>query len=98
MMTMRRWISLCLVISITAILALSGCSNNNEGSNFKNGYAILYKKEVVTLTFWGGAPPDQGPAEVVENWNKANPDIQVEYERFVNDDAGNKTLETALLE
>lgn len=40
---------------------------------------------------------ENGPQEVVDNWNKQNPDIQVEYVRFVNDDAGNLKLDTALI-
>ncbi|WNR43264.1 ABC transporter substrate-binding protein [Paenibacillus roseipurpureus] len=51
----------------------------------------------VTLKFWGGVPPESGPQEAVDNWNKANPNIKVEYTRYVNDDPGNLKLETALL-
>lgn len=51
----------------------------------------------VVLQFWGAIPPENGPQEVVDNWNAAHPDIQVEYTRFVNDDGGNTKLETALL-
>lgn len=46
---------------------------------------------------WGGVPAESGPQKVVDNWNAKNPDIQVEYVRFVNDDAGNLKLDTALL-
>jgi multiple sugar transport system substrate-binding protein len=46
---------------------------------------------------WGAVPAENGPQEVVDNWNKLNPDIQVEYVRFVNDDAGNLKLDTALI-
>lgn len=53
--------------------------------------------EPVVLQFWGAIPPENGPQEVVDIWNAAHPDIQVEYTRFVNDDAGNTKLETALL-
>lgn len=53
--------------------------------------------EPVVLQFWGAIPPENGPQELVDNWNKAHPDIQVEYTRFVNDDAGNTKLETALV-
>ncbi|BFT70433.1 ABC transporter substrate-binding protein [Paenibacillus sp. P36] len=51
----------------------------------------------VSLKFWGGVPPESGPQEAVDNWNKANPNIKVEYIRYVNDDPGNLKLETALL-
>ncbi len=51
----------------------------------------------ITLQFWGAIQPAQGPQDIVDAWNKANPDIQVEYTRFSNDDAGNLKLETAVL-
>lgn len=52
---------------------------------------------VVKLKMWGGVPAESGPQVVVDNWNARNPDIQVEYVRFVNDDPGNLKLDTALL-
>lgn len=52
---------------------------------------------VVKLQMWGGVPAESGPQKVVDNWNAANPNIQVEYVRFVNDDPGNLKLDTALL-
>lgn len=54
-------------------------------------------EEPVVLQFWGAIPPENGPQELVDNWNAAHPDIRVEYTRFVNDDGGNTKLETALL-
>jgi multiple sugar transport system substrate-binding protein len=54
-------------------------------------------QEVVTINVWGAIPEESGPAKVVENWSKANPNIKVNYKRFVNDEAGNTKLETALL-
>jgi multiple sugar transport system substrate-binding protein len=53
--------------------------------------------KVVHLKMWGGVPAESGPQKVVDNWNAKNPDIQVEYVRFVNDDPGNLKLDTALL-
>lgn len=50
----------------------------------------------VTLKFWGGVPPENGPAALVEAFNKKNPGINVVYTRFVNDDQGNVKLDTAL--
>lgn len=55
------------------------------------------KKNVIHLNFWGAIPPESGPQELVDTWNKAHPDIQVTYTRFVNDDSGNTKLEAALL-
>ncbi len=55
------------------------------------------EQKPITLKMWGGVPPESGPQEAVDNWNKANPNIKVEYTRFVNDESGNLKLETALL-
>lgn len=48
---------------------------------------------------WGGVPPESGPQQVCDNFNELYKDkgIQVEYERFVNDETGNLKLETNLL-
>ena len=56
-------------------------------------------EDIVTLRFWGGVPPEAGPQASVDLFNELYKDkgIQVEYERFVNDDTGNLKLETNLL-
>ncbi len=51
----------------------------------------------VELIIWGGVPAESGPQALVDAWNEENPDIQVEYVRFVNDPTGNTKLDTALL-
>ncbi len=88
--------------SVVAVsLMLAGCSGN--GNNGNGGTAssaapssspsssvepsATGSADPVKLTLWGGVPPENGPQEVVDNWNKENPDIQLEYVRFVNDDA-----------
>jgi len=90
-----------LALTVLAALMLSllaGCGGTkNAPAEKKDTAAPAAPKEPVKLRIWGGVPEDRGPLELVENWNKANPDIQVEYVRFVNDDAGNTKLETALL-
>lgn len=55
--------------------------------------------ETVALRMWGGVPAESGPQAVCDNFNRLYKDkgIQVEYERFVNDDTGNLKLETNLL-
>ncbi len=101
-----------LTLMLTAILLLSvaGCgstqnsgqtatqttpqattSTNNQPADTGNTV------KPVVLQFWGAIPPENGPQELVDNWNKDHPEIQVEYTRFVNDDAGNTKLETALV-
>ena len=55
--------------------------------------------DVITLRLWMGIPPENGPQLVVDAFNEEFKDkgIQVEYERYVNDDSGNIKLETNLL-
>ncbi len=57
------------------------------------------KSDTVTLHLWMGIPPEAGPQAVVDAFNEAYKDkgIQVEYERYVNDDQGNLKLETSLM-
>jgi len=98
MLSMRKWITAGAAFVMAASL-LAGCSGKEEtkptpvaGETAKSG-----NKESVKLKMWGGVPPENGPQQVVDSWNKANPDIQVQYIRYVNDDTGNLKLETALL-
>ncbi|WP_310830975.1 ABC transporter substrate-binding protein [Paenibacillus pedocola] len=81
---------------------LAGCSGNGSNSSASNNESAgsngsSNSKDTVTLKMWGGVPPESGPQEVIDNWNKAHPEIQVEYVRFVNDDDGNLKLDTAMI-
>lgn len=88
-------IGLALLLCMALLLsACSGDSGNKETASPTSGDS---SQKVVKLKFWGAIPPENGPQKVVDNWNAAHPDIQVEYTRFVNDEAGNTKLETALL-
>ncbi|MDF2935850.1 MAG: extracellular solute-binding protein [Paenibacillaceae bacterium] len=87
--------------------ALLGACGKDDGGAQNNGSAApagspgagttAKPKEPVKLRFWGGVPPESGPQTVIDKWNQANKDIQVEYIRFVNDEQGNTKLDTALL-
>lgn len=81
-------------------VGLAACSSGtatetNSGDGRDQGDGSANSK--VKLTFWGGVPAEAGAQEAIDNWNKENPDIQVEYVRFVNDDVGNIKLDTALM-
>ncbi|GAA0381298.1 ABC transporter substrate-binding protein [Paenibacillus motobuensis] len=96
----RRWMIAGLALLIALPLALAGCggsgdSNQMEGTTSPGSSTA--DSDPIKLTLWGAVPSENGPQEVVDNWNKQNPDIQVEYVRFVNDDAGNLKLDTALI-
>ncbi|MEI2397099.1 ABC transporter substrate-binding protein [Paenibacillus phytohabitans] len=99
-MKKTRWIA--GITSLVLIMGLAtGCGNssnssaaNNESPAKGNGATSA---SPVTLKMWGGVPPESGPQEVIDNWNKEHPEIQVEYVRFVNDDDGNLKLDTAMI-
>lgn len=92
-----------LAASMAALLVIAGCSSGGKGKenaddgNAASGQAGQSEKAPVTLKLWGAVPEENGPAAVVEKWNRANPDIQVEYVRYINDPSGNTKLDTALM-
>ncbi|MGG1555594.1 ABC transporter substrate-binding protein [Paenibacillus ferrarius] len=74
----------------------SSSSPSPEASASATASPAAAPKEKVTLTMWGGVPAENGPQAAVDAWNAKNPNVQVKYERYVNDDAGNMKLDTAL--
>lgn len=89
-------------VSVMLVMSLMGCSNKEKTTDTSVGNTGADTKksgEVVTLRMWGGVPPEAGPQKVCDNFNELYKDkgIQVEYERFVNDETGNMKLETNLL-
>ncbi|THF76543.1 ABC transporter substrate-binding protein [Cohnella fermenti] len=113
MKTKKSFHVAAIALCTAGTLLLAGCgSNGNSGNSGTNDGGTTAagspssaaspsqadsKKETVKLTMWGGVPAENGPQEAVDNWNKLHPDIQIEYVRFVNDDAGNLKLDTALI-
>ena len=98
---MKKLLSLSLALAIS-LLSFTGCTNNQEASSSLNNQEVssgVSPEETVTLHFWGGIQPEAGPQQVVDNFNEEFKDkgIQVEYERFVNDEQGNIKLDTSLL-
>ena len=49
------------------------------------------------FTWWGSFAENMGPEQVCEAFNKIDPNLQVEYTRYVNDDAGNTKLDMTLM-
>lgn len=99
----KRWIAgAAAIVLLTGLLTGCGGNGNGNGSSAaknesaSNGGAETAKGPV-KLTMWGGVPPESGPQEVIDNWNKEHPDVQIEYVRFVNDDDGNLKLDTAMI-
>jgi multiple sugar transport system substrate-binding protein len=87
---MKKFLSLFMILAV--LIGLIGCSS--EGASNESGDN---GGDVVHLKFWGAVPAESGPQQAVDNWNAEHPDIQVEYVRYVNDEAGNTKLETSLL-
>lgn len=102
MVRKRSWltgmVTLALAAGMMAGCASGGNSGNGGATNSGSaGASQTASGDVVKLKMWGGVPPESGPQEVVDAWNKDHPDIQVEYVRFVNDDEGNLKLDTAMM-
>ena len=51
----------------------------------------------VVLKVWGGVPEENGPGALIAEFERQNPNIKIDYNRFVNDDQGNLRLDTALI-
>ncbi|UQZ37510.1 ABC transporter substrate-binding protein [Paenibacillus sp. PK3_47] len=89
--------SLVLIMGLLAGCSGNGSSNSSAPTNESASTDTPAAAKPVKLTMWGGVPPESGPQEVIDNWNKDHPEIQVEYVRFVNDDDGNLKLDTAMI-
>ncbi|TBL80712.1 extracellular solute-binding protein [Paenibacillus thalictri] len=85
------------VLAAALAVTTAACGNGDKAASGDQKQGAEPKKKVTHLNFWGAIPPETGPQELVDAWNKAHPDIQVTYTRFVNDDSGNTKLEAALL-
>ncbi|MCL2834180.1 MAG: extracellular solute-binding protein [Treponema sp.] len=77
-----------MLLCSTAAVFASGGQSGSAGT-----------AQPITVKFWGGVPPENGPQAVVDAFNAEfkGKGIQAEYTRFVNDDNGNLLLETNLL-
>lgn len=93
-MNLKKVTALGLISTLTIGL-LSGCGSSSEDTK-KEGEKDS-SSEPVVLQWWGSFPEDKGPNQVVEAFNKIDPNLQVEYTRFVNDDAGNTKLDVTLM-
>ncbi|GIO53922.1 ABC transporter substrate-binding protein [Paenibacillus cineris] len=91
------FVSLALIAGVVSGCSGGGSKGDAEGAAGSTKAASSASGGAVKLKMWGGVPPEAGPQEVVDAWNKDHPDIQVEYVRFVNDDEGNLKLDTAIM-
>lgn len=89
-MKTKKIIALGMAAAMVASL-VAGCgSSRSEDESEKSS-------EAVVLQWWGSFPENMGPNQVCEAFNKIDPNLQVEYTRFVNDDAGNTKLDVSLM-
>ncbi|MDF2923766.1 MAG: hypothetical protein K0R57_2680 [Paenibacillaceae bacterium] len=100
-MALAKWKRLTVVAAAVALIA-SGCSGNGgsqtgPAASAEGTSSTAPAGETVKLKYWGAIPPENGPQKVVDAWNAQNPNIQVEYYRYVNDEPGNTKLDTALI-
>lgn len=94
----------CFLAAILILSCMAGCSKaetpapeNTAGTNAPATDVVPEKKEVVHLQWWGAVAEESGPQEVVDSFNATHTDIQVEYVRYTNDDAGNTKLDMSLM-
>jgi len=103
----KKWLGLAL--SLVLVFVLAACGNSNNGNNTSNSSSNTgtntntssntdssntSKDEVVNLTFW--TLGSNGYDVLVEEWNKANPNIQVTVQNTGDQTEHHNNLLTAL--
>ncbi|GBG05965.1 hypothetical protein PAT3040_00453 [Paenibacillus agaridevorans] len=81
---------------ITALLILLVILASCKQESTEQGNTGMELVEPVTIRVWGGTPAQSGPNEVIANWRKVNPHVNIEYVQFENNESGNEKLETAI--
>jgi multiple sugar transport system substrate-binding protein len=94
---MKKWIRSGVLLTLVSLLSLiAACESSKPITNTGTSPVPATVKKV-NLKLWGAVPAEAGPQQVVDNWNAKNPNIHVEYVRYVNDDGGNLKLDTSLM-
>lgn len=94
---MKKKGRLALAVFTALSLVISACGSNGSAPAPESSAPAGTGEQSVKLKFWGAVAEENGPKDVADAWNQANPDIQVEYVRYVNDESGNTKLDTALI-
>ena len=92
----------CIGLSaVMAVSVLSGCGSSSSSTTAdtkgESNASAESSTEPVVLHWWGSFAENMGPEQVCEAFNKIDPNLQVEYTRYVNDDAGNTKLDMTLM-
>lgn len=99
-MRTRRTVALGLS-AVMAVSVLSGCGSSSSSTTAdtkgESNASAESSTEPVVLHWWGSFAENMGPEQVCEAFNKIDPNLQVEYTRYVNDDAGNTKLDMTLM-
>lgn len=99
-MRTRRTVALGLS-AVMAVSVLPGCGNSSSSTTAdtkgESNASAESSTEPVVLHWWGSFAENMGPEQVCEAFNKIDPNLQVEYTRYVNDDAGNTKLDMTLM-
>ena len=86
---------LCMLVGVLAACSKTDTTTPDASGETAQSGDSAKSGDVVTIRMWGGVPAESGPQAACDAFNEAYKDkgIQVEYERFVNDDTGNVKLE-----
>ena len=87
-MTFKRIVVAVVVCAVLATTLFAGGRPETPGAT---------PDGPVRIVIWGAVPAENGPQQVVDNFNAAHPHIRAEYVRYVNNPEGNARLDTALL-
>jgi multiple sugar transport system substrate-binding protein len=92
---MKKWFKVfsMATATIVSLSLFAGCAK----TEVKDPEKPAANQEPVKLVIWGGVPEESGPNEMVEEFNKLNNGITIEYVRYVNDESGNTKLDMALM-
>lgn len=77
-----------------SVFVLAGCGTSQApkettGAQTQQATAEpTQEAKKVTLKFWCAQAEDKGMGQMVEEFNKLDPNLQVEYVRFTSDEAG----------
>ena len=87
------------VMASTALMAglVSGCGSSSKQVSSSTAAGNEAANEPVVIQWWGTFQEQQGPDQVCEAFNQIDPNLQVQYTRYVNDDAGNTKLDVTLM-
>jgi multiple sugar transport system substrate-binding protein len=99
---MKKPISIALTLVMAFSWMISGCSTSDGNTASSTAAPTSAEgstapQKAVKLKIWGAIPEENGPKDVITEWNNLHPEIQMEYTRYVNDESGNTKLDTALI-